>query len=83
MKVLISQEKILYYSERNWYHSGVEELKNTLFSIQSSHIFYNTMLNQFNEEYKGVMLSAENRVRQFGHKEILPEDVIVQIASVK
>lgn len=83
MKATISQEKILYYSYKNWYHSEVEELKNYLFSIQSSHIFYNTMLNQFNEEYKDVMLSAENRVRQFGHKEILPEDVIVQIASVK
>jgi ATP-dependent Clp protease ATP-binding subunit ClpA len=41
------------------------------------------MLNQFNEEYKSVMLSAENRVRQFGHKEILPEDVIIQIAGIK
>ena len=41
------------------------------------------MLNQFNEEYKGIMLSAENRVRQFGHKEILPEDVIIQIAAIK
>ena len=41
------------------------------------------MLNQFNDEYKGVMLAAENRVRQFGHKEILPEDIIVQIASIK
>ncbi len=41
------------------------------------------MLNQFNEEYKGVMLSAENRVRQFGHREILPEDVIIEIAGIK
>ncbi len=41
------------------------------------------MLNQFNEEYKNVMLAAENRVRQFWHKEILPEDVLIQIASVK
>lgn len=41
------------------------------------------MLNQFNEEYKAVMLAAENRVRQFGHKEIVPEDIIVQIASIK
>jgi ATP-dependent Clp protease ATP-binding subunit ClpC len=41
------------------------------------------MLNQFNDEYKAVMLAAENRVRQFGHKEIIPEDIIVQIASIK
>lgn len=41
------------------------------------------MLNQFNEEYKWVMLSAENRVRQFGYREILPEDVMVEIAWVK
>ncbi len=41
------------------------------------------MLNQFNEEYKGIMLAAENRVRQFGHMNILPEDVIIQIASIK
>ena len=41
------------------------------------------MLNQFNEEYKGVMLSAENRVRQFWHREILPEDVMIEIAGVK
>jgi ATP-dependent Clp protease ATP-binding subunit ClpC len=41
------------------------------------------MLNQFNEEYKNVMLRAENRVRQFWHKEIIPEDIIVEIASIK
>ncbi len=41
------------------------------------------MLNQFNEEYKWVMLSAENRVRQFWHREILPEDVMVEIASIR
>lgn len=29
------------------------------------------------------MLAAENRVKQFGHKEILPEDVLIQIASVQ
>lgn len=29
------------------------------------------------------MLSAENRVRRFGHKEILPEDVIIEIASIR
>lgn len=29
------------------------------------------------------MLSAENRVRQFGYREILPEDVMVEIAGVK
>lgn len=41
------------------------------------------MLNQFNEEYKGIMLAAENRVRQFGHMSIFPEDIIIQIASIK
>ncbi len=41
------------------------------------------MLNQFNEEYKNVMLAAENRVRQFWHREILPEDVLIQIAALK
>ena len=41
------------------------------------------MLNQFNEEYKGIMLSAENRVRQLGYKEIIPEDVVIQIATIK
>ncbi len=41
------------------------------------------MLNQFNEEYKGIMLAAENRVRQFWHKDILPEDVLIQIAAIK
>lgn len=41
------------------------------------------MLNQFNEEYKNVMLAAENRVRQFGQREILPEDVLIQIAGIK
>ena len=41
------------------------------------------MLNQFNEEYKAVMLAAENRARQFWHREILPEDVIIEIAAVK
>lgn len=29
------------------------------------------------------MLSAENRVRQLGYKEIIPEDVVIQIATIK
>lgn len=40
------------------------------------------MLNQFTDEYKQVMLSAENRAKQFGYKEILPEDVLIQIAAI-
>ncbi len=41
------------------------------------------MLNQFTEEYKKVMLEAEQRVKQFSYKEIRPEDVIIQIARIK
>ena len=41
------------------------------------------MLNQFNEEYKWIMLSAENRVRQFGYRDILPEDVMIEISGIK
>ena len=40
------------------------------------------MLNQFTDEYKQVMLSAENRAKQFWYKEILPEDVLIQIAAI-
>jgi len=40
------------------------------------------MLNQFTEEYRNVMLAAENRVKQFGYKEILPEDIVFQIANI-
>ena len=38
------------------------------------------MLNQFNEEYKNIMLGAELRVKQLGYKEIYPEDVLIQIS---
>jgi hypothetical protein len=41
------------------------------------------MLHQFTDEYKKVMLDAENRAKQFGYKEILPEDILIQIASIK
>jgi hypothetical protein len=41
-----------------------------------------TMLNQFTDEYKKIMLDAENRAKQFGHKEILPEDILIQIAKI-
>jgi ATP-dependent Clp protease ATP-binding subunit ClpA len=41
------------------------------------------MMNQFNPEYKALMIDAEKRARQFGHKEILPEDVLTQIAGIK
>lgn len=40
------------------------------------------MLNQFTDEYKQVMLAAENRAKQFGYSEILPEDVLIQIAAI-
>lgn len=40
------------------------------------------MLNQFTPEYKQIMLDAENRSKQLGYKEILPEDVIIQIAKI-
>lgn len=40
------------------------------------------MLNQFTDEYKQVMLAAENRAKQFGYKEIIPEDVFMQIAAI-
>jgi ATP-dependent Clp protease ATP-binding subunit ClpA len=41
------------------------------------------MLNQFSEEYKSVMLAAENRAKLLGYKEIIPEDILVQIAAIK
>ncbi len=40
------------------------------------------MLNQFTDEYKKIMLDAENRAKQFGYKEILPEDILIQIAKI-
>lgn len=41
------------------------------------------MFNNFTEEYKQVMLDAEGRVKQFWYKEILPEDVFIQITYIK
>jgi ATP-dependent Clp protease ATP-binding subunit ClpC len=41
------------------------------------------MLNQFTDDYKKIMLDAENRAKQFGYKEILPEDIVVQIAKIQ
>jgi ATP-dependent Clp protease ATP-binding subunit ClpC len=41
------------------------------------------MLNQFTDEYKQIMLDAENRAKQFWYKEIFPEDVLIQIARIK
>ncbi len=41
------------------------------------------MLNQFTEEYRNIMLAAEQRAKQFGYREILPEDVLVQVAKVQ
>ena len=40
------------------------------------------MLNQFNDEYKQLMLDAENRAKQFGYKNILPQDILLQIAKI-
>lgn len=40
------------------------------------------MLNQFTDEYKQIMLDAENRAKQFGHKNILPEDILLQISRL-
>jgi hypothetical protein len=41
------------------------------------------MLNQFTEEYRNVMLAAEQRVKQFGYREILPEDILIQISKLQ
>lgn len=40
------------------------------------------MLNQFTDEYKKIMLDAENRAKQFGYKEILPEDIFLQMSRI-
>lgn len=40
------------------------------------------MLNQFTEEYRNIMLAAEQRAKQFGYREILPEDVLLQVTKV-
>jgi len=41
------------------------------------------MLNQFTEEYRNIMLAAEQRAQKFGYREILPEDVLVQVTKVQ
>ncbi len=41
------------------------------------------MLNQFTEEYRNIMLAAEQRAQKFGYREILPEDVLMQVAKVQ
>jgi ATP-dependent Clp protease ATP-binding subunit ClpC len=41
------------------------------------------MLNQFTEEYRNIMLATEQRVKQFGYREILPEDILIQIAKLQ
>lgn len=40
------------------------------------------MIDHFTEEYRQIMLDAENRARQFGYKEILPEDILLQAAKI-
>lgn len=41
------------------------------------------MLNQFTEEYRNIMLATEQRVKQFGYREILPEDILIQISKLQ
>lgn len=41
------------------------------------------MLNQFTEEYRNIMLAAEQRSQQFGYSEILPEDIVLQISKLQ
>ena len=41
------------------------------------------MLNQFTEEYRNIMLAAEQRAKQFGYRDILPEDILIQVAKVQ
>lgn len=41
------------------------------------------MLNQFSEDYKRVMLQAENTVKQRWFQEILPEDVFLEIVKIQ
>lgn len=40
------------------------------------------MLNNFTDEYKQIMLDAENRAKQFGHKHIIPSDILLQISKL-
>ena len=40
------------------------------------------MLNQFTTQYRDIMLAAEGRAKQFGYREILPEDILIQISKV-
>ncbi len=41
------------------------------------------MLNQFTEEYKAIMLAAENTAKSHWYSQILPEDVLVEISKIK
>ena len=41
------------------------------------------MLNQFTEEYRNIMLAAEQRAKKFGYREILPEDILIQAAKIQ
>lgn len=41
------------------------------------------MLNQFTEEYRNIMLAAEQRAQQFGYSEIRPEDVLIQVSKLQ
>lgn len=41
------------------------------------------MLNQFTEEYRNIMLSAEQQTQQLWYSEILPEDILLHISRLQ
>lgn len=41
------------------------------------------MFNNFSEEYKQVMVAAEQTVQSLGYSEILPEDIFREIVKIK
>jgi ATP-dependent Clp protease ATP-binding subunit ClpA len=40
------------------------------------------MIDNFTDEYKKIMLETEIHTKQFGYKEILPEDVFLQVSAI-
>lgn len=40
------------------------------------------MLDKFTQEYKQIMLDAENRAKQFGYEYIFPEDILLHISRL-
>ncbi len=57
----------------------------SLYSLtqNSQYLLLSSMLNQFTEEYKAIMLAAENTAKSRGYNQILPEDVLVEISKIK